>query len=70
MDLLIYCLLLFVLGTIRVNKTRNVSELDGIVATTGTTTAECSLPVAENFHLIKEQGAYTLILMELGLIRC
>lgn len=68
MDLLLYCLILFIAGTVRVNKTKNISELDGIVASVGTTTAECSLPVAENLHLIKEQGAYTLILMELGLI--
>lgn len=68
MDLLLYCLILFIAGTIRVNKTKDISELDGIVVSSGTTTAECDLPVAENYQLIREDGAYTLILMELGLI--
>ena len=68
MDLILYCGVLLLLGIIRVNQTRTVSESDGIVSATGTTTVNCDLPIGSNLSLIRESGAYTIILEELGLI--
>lgn len=48
----------------------SVSESEGIINTGKTTTTECELPYAQNLALHKEHGAYTLILQELGLIKC
>lgn len=57
-------------GFIRVGKTQSVPDSVGIVSTGGTTTIDCELPVGQNLSLMKEPGAYTIILEELGLIKC
>lgn len=67
MDLIVYCGILFMLGVIRVNKTREVSDTVGITDTGGTTTVDCDLPIGQNLALLREPGAYTIILQELGL---
>lgn len=69
MDLILYVLILIVIGFIRVSKTQNISDDVGIVST-GETVSRFSndLPVASNLQLAKEDGAYTLILEELGLL--
>ena len=67
MDLIIYCVALFILGMIRVNQTTTVSNSEGIVSPLGTS-VECSLPYGQNLQMYKEVGAYTLILQELRLI--
>lgn len=67
MDLLIYCAVLDILGYVRFYKTQQVADTVGIVDTGATTTANCDLPIASNLGLVKEAGAYTLILEELGL---
>ena len=69
MDLILYVLILIVIGFIRVSKTQNISDDVGIV-NTGATVSRFSndLPVASNLQLAKEDGAYTLILEELGLM--
>lgn len=67
MDLLIYLAVLGIVGYIRFYKTQQVSDSVGIVETGATITADCDLPIASNYALKKESGAYTLILTELGL---
>lgn len=69
MDLILYVFILIVIGFIRVSKTQNISDDVGIV-NTGATVSRFSndLPVASNLQLAKEDGAYTLILEELGLL--
>lgn len=67
MDLFIYCGIILVLGITRVNQTRHVSDSVGIVDIGTTTTIDCELPIAQNLGLVREYGAYTLILEELGL---
>lgn len=69
MDLILYVLILIVIGFIRVSKTQDISDDVGIV-NTGATVSRFSndLPVASNLQLVKEDGAYTLILEELGLL--
>lgn len=67
MDFLIYLAILGIMGYIRFYKTKEVSESVGIVSTGATITADCDLPIASNLGLIKEDGAYTLILEDLGL---
>lgn len=69
MDVLIYTILLIVLGLHRFNQTKDVSETVGIVETGVTVTSDCELPVASNLGLIKEAGAYTLILDQFNLRR-
>ncbi len=72
MDLIIYMLILLMVGFTRVNRTASISEDEGI-ADTGVTvvqTAYEDLPIGQNLGLLKEEGAYTLILEELGLRRC
>ena len=69
MDILIYTILLVVLGLYRFNQTKDVSETIGIVETGATVTSNCELPVASNLGLVKEAGAYTLILDQFNLRR-
>jgi hypothetical protein len=70
MDLIIYCIILVLIGFMRVGQTAQVSDDVGIVDT-GVTTVTCAeyadLPVGQNLGLIKEPDAYTLILEEWGL---
>ena len=70
MDAIIYIIILYIIGMYRKGSTMAVSETEGIVSTGGTTTVNCELPYGQNLALYKEQGAYTLILQELGLIKC
>lgn len=70
MDLIVYCCILALVGIVRVGKTQDVPESVGIVSSGATTTVDCELPVGQNLALIKEHGAYTIILEELGLIKC
>lgn len=67
MDLIVYCIIVAVVGMLRVNGTKNVPESMGVTGVGVTTTADCELPIAENLALEKEFSAYTLILEELGL---
>lgn len=67
MDCLIYTAILLIIGFIRMSTTQNVSDSVGIVDT-GITTIDCDLPYSSNYELIKESGAFTLILEDLGLI--
>jgi hypothetical protein len=67
MDLFVYCGILVILGIIRVNQTKTVSESVGITQTGGTI-VDCDLPIGSNLSLIREPGAYTIILEELGLM--
>lgn len=57
------------LGLYRFNQTKDVSETVGIVETGATVTSDCELPVASNLGLVKEAGAYTLILDQFNLRR-
>lgn len=68
MDCLIYAAILLIIGFIRMNATQNVSDSVGIVDNGITTTIDCELPYSSNYELIKESGAFTLILEDLGLI--
>lgn len=68
MDLIVYCSILAIVGFIRVGSTQHVSESAGIVSSSGTDTIDCDLPVGSNLALLKEPGAYTIILEELGLM--
>lgn len=67
MDLLLYCILIGIVGLIRVGSTRNVPDSAGITDIGVTSTVDCELPVASNMTHTIEYGAYTLILEELGL---
>lgn len=67
MDILIYCAVIATIGFLRVSGTSQVADTVGIVNTGATVTADCDLPVASNLELIKEDGAFTLILEEFGL---
>lgn len=67
MDFLIYLAILSIMGYLRFSKTREVADSVGIVSTGSTVTADCDLPIASNHRLIKEEGAYTLIIEEFGL---
>lgn len=69
MDVLIYIILIVVLGLYRFNQTKDVSETIGIVETGATVTSNCELPVASNLGLVREAGAYTLILDQFNLGR-
>lgn len=68
MDFLIYIAVLAFIGFVRMNKTRNVADNIGIVSTGATVTVNCDLPYSSNLALVKEAGAFTLILEDLGLI--
>lgn len=68
MDLIIYCGVLAILGIVRIGRTQDVPESVGITSSGETTTINCELPIGSNLGLIKEPGAYTIILEELGLI--
>lgn len=68
MDLIIYCFIILVVGMIRVGKTREVPDSVGITNNGSTSTVNCELPIGGNLALIKEPGAYTIILEELGLM--
>lgn len=68
MDFLIYMSVLGLIGFVRMNKTKDVTESIGIVSTGATVTVDCDLPYASNLALVKEPGAFTLILEDLGLI--
>lgn len=67
MDFLVYLSILALIGFMRVSKTQTVSEEFGIVDNGATTTVSCNLPIGDNYELMREYGAYTLILEELGL---
>lgn len=67
MDLIIYCVIVAIVGMLRVNSTKNVPASMGVAGIGVTVTADCALPIAENLALEKEYSAYTLILEELGL---
>lgn len=67
MDLIIYCIIIGLVGLVRVGSTKNVPESVGISDAGVTTTVDCELPIASNLALNIEYGAYTLILEELGL---
>lgn len=67
MDLLVYCLILIVVGFIKVSSTAAVSDDVGVAETVSVET--CDLPIGNNLALKKEVGAYTLILYELGLVK-
>ena len=69
MDIILYTILLIVLGLYRFNQTKDVSETIGIVETGATVTSNCELPVASNLGLVREAGAYTLILDQFNLRR-
>jgi hypothetical protein len=70
MDLIIYCVIIAIIGFVRVGRTAQVSEDEGIVETGATVTSSTydDLPIGQNLQLFKEPGAYTLILKELELI--
>lgn len=70
MDLIIYCVILALVGFMRIGQTAQVSDDEGIVDTGVTTISSAyeELPIGQNLALKKEDGAYTLILEELGLI--
>lgn len=67
MDLIIYCAVLFILGAMRINQTKDVSDNVGIVDMGDTSTVDCSLPIASNLSLQKDPMAYTIILKEFNL---
>ncbi len=67
MDLIIYCAVLFMLGMMRVSKTKDVDDSIGIVETGETSTVNCELPVASNLQLIRDRDAFTIILKEFDL---
>ena len=67
MDLLVYCAILLIAGFMRVSKTSSVSDEVNITGTTGIVES-CDLPYGNNYQLLKEPGAYTYILRELGLM--
>lgn len=69
MDAIIYIVMIIVLGLYRFGQTKNVSESIGIVETGATVTCDCELPVASNLGLVREAGAYTLILDQFDLRR-
>jgi hypothetical protein len=70
MDLIIYCVIIALVGFMRIGQTAQVSDDEGIVDTGVTTISPAyeELPIGQNLALKKEVGAYTLILEELGLI--
>lgn len=68
MDLIVYCAALALIGFIRVSKTQNIPESVGIIDTGATSTISCELPIGSNLALIREPGAYNIILEELGLM--
>lgn len=68
MDFLLYIIALVIIGFVRMNSTKNVADSIGIVSTGATVTVDCDLPYSSNYELIKEPGAFTLILEELGLL--
>lgn len=68
MDFLLYIAITLVIGFIRVSSTKDVADSIGIVSTGATVTADCDLPYSSNYELVKEPGAFTLILEELGLL--
>ena len=70
MDLLIYCVILTIVGFVRIGQTAQVSDDEGIVETGVTTIVSGydDIPVGNNLALKKELNAYTLILEELGLM--
>lgn len=70
MDLLFYCIIIAVVGGLRIASTKSVPDSVGITDAGVTTTIDCELPVAQNLELIREPNAFTIILEELGLIRC
>lgn len=69
MDAIVYAILIIALGLYRFSQTKDVSESVGIVDTGATVTCDCELPVAANLGLVKETGAYTLILDQFNLRR-
>lgn len=69
MDLLVYMAVIVIVGFLRVGTTARVSDDVGIVDTGATVImASEDLPIGQNLALLKEAGAYTLILEDLGLI--
>lgn len=68
MDLIIYCVVLALIGFLRVGQTSNISNDESIVETGATVSVDYDIPVGQNLAMLKESGAYTLILEELGLI--
>ena len=70
MDLVLYICIILIVGFMRVSKTQYISDDIGIIDT-GATVSRFSedIPLASNLKLEKEQGAYTLILEELGLLQ-
>ena len=70
MDCLIYCLILAVLGFIRVTQTASISDEEGIVDTGATVISQeyDNIPIGDNLALVKESGAFSLILEEFGLL--
>lgn len=68
MDLLIYCVALFIIGFARINKTSNVQN-EPMIVSESMIPVDTSIPVGNNLGLVKIPGAYTAILKELGLER-
>lgn len=68
MDLIIYCIILFLLGCYRVGATKNVDESVGIIQQGVEQTDYDNLPYGENLALVRDYKAFTLILEELGLM--
>lgn len=67
MDLFAYCAILGIVGFIKISKTKNVSDEVGITGSQ-TVVQTVDLPVGANLRLLREPGAYTAILRELGLM--
>lgn len=70
MDLIIYCIILAAIGVMRITSTRDVPDSVGITDSCSTTTINCELPVAQNLELKREENAFTIILEQLGLMKC
>lgn len=71
MDVFVYIFIIAVLGFIKINnspqETTSVEAVETIVEDGKVNEVDDSIPVASNLTLKKEDGAYTLILEELGL---
>lgn len=70
MDALLYLGIIALIGCVRVNQTKDIANNVGIIQTGSTIKVKQDIPVGNNVTLYREAGAYTLILEELGLIKC
>lgn len=68
MDVILYFAVLILMGVARISATKDVADSVGIVEAGEPMTASIELPIASNLELKRDPEAFTLILVELGLV--